>query len=133
MKETPQSEPTRRRKLPGGLAVAAALVAGGGVLLRPPVGNAAQSEAQLSGGVSFWVAFVVGGALIGLVAVIINFFNRTARLVAILVVLTLIVLFAIALGDLNVETTGLLGYGFVAGGILVAVGVMFVDTIGRVD
>lgn len=76
-------------------------------------------------GIDFWVAFLVGGLLIVALAYVLSIGARWARIGAILLVAILVVLFGVAVGDTATDSGHLTAYGFIAGGLVVGVAVLF--------
>jgi hypothetical protein len=124
----PEPEPTSS-VLPGIVfALGGVLVLAGGLFLNAapePVAQLANGAQEISGGSQFWVAFVVGGALMGVVAFILAMGSRIARVIAILVLSGVIVFFVFAAREASLDANDLMAYGFIAGGIVVGVAVVF--------
>jgi hypothetical protein len=107
-----------------GLAVAGALIVLGGVFLDLG-GNDRASQSDPANGSSFWLAFVIGGALMIAVAFVMSIGARAARGVATVVLLGLIVVFGLAVSQTpGSAATQLTAYGFIAGGLVVGVAVL---------
>ncbi len=116
-------------------ALGGVLVLAGGILLGSDPETASEGIdvfdiGQLS---RFWLAFVVGGMLMAAVAFILSLGARWARYAAIASVLGLVVLFAVAAQGAVPDSNHLLAYGFVAGGIVVGVAVLFSGGLGGED
>lgn len=114
-----------------GLGLAGALIAVGGVALRPAGQDSATGLADLEAGTRFWIAFVVGGLLIGVIALAINIANRLARLVLVITVAAMGLAAAAAVQDTAMGTDDVLGFGFITGGIIISVAVMVTDVVRR--
>ena len=109
-------------------ALAGVLVLAGGFLINAessPQANLASSETGETGGGQFWLAFVLGGALMAGVAYILALGSRIARVLALVVLLAVVVFFALAAREAVLDANHLLAYGFIAGGIVVGVAVIF--------
>ena len=112
-----------------GFALAGALVVAGGTFLSN-AGEAATAPATLSqetgaDGFEFWLAFVIGGVLMIGVAYVMSIGARIARLVATIVLIAVIVTFGFAVSNARADVTELTAYGFIAGGLVVGVAVLF--------
>jgi hypothetical protein len=111
-----------------GFALAGALVVAGGAFLDAagtegaPVPQVASTAGE---GFDFWLAFIVGGVLMIAVAYVMSLGARSARLLATLVLLAVIVVFGLAVGTFDADTGELTAYGFIAGGLVVGVAVLF--------
>jgi len=102
-----------------GFAVAGALVVLGGTFLRSGEGGVGP------GGFPYWIVFVAGGSLMIAVAFVMSIGGGLARALAIVVLLGLIVAFGVAIGDTGGNATELSAYGFIAGGLVVGIAVLF--------
>lgn len=112
-----------------GFALAGALVVAGGTFLnrgdaRNPAPSTLSGEAA-GDGFEFWLAFVVGGVLMIGVAYVMSIGARVARLIATVVLVGVIVVFGFAVSNAEAEATQLTSYGFIAGGLVVGVAVLF--------
>lgn len=76
-------------------------------------------------GVDFWVAFLGGGLLMVALAYVLSIGARWARIGAVLLVAVLVLLFGVAVGDTATDAGHLTAYGFIAGGLVVGVAVLF--------
>lgn len=116
-----------------GFALGGLLVLLGGIFLRPDTTASATlsvaDEASVLG-VAFWVAFVAGGVLMVAVALIMSLGNRWGRLAALVVVVGIVVLFVSAVGNVDGDSSSFTAYGFIAGGIVVGVAVLFSGGLG---
>lgn len=118
-----------------GFALAGALVVLGGTLLSgseeivSPMAPAAES---LGGDpFRFWLAFVVGGVLMIGAAYVMSMGARWGRLVATFVLVGVVVVFGLAVSSIDVGADELTAYGFVAGGLVVGVAVIFSGSVAR--
>ena len=116
-------------------ALGGVLVLAGGILLGSNPATASEridvlDIGQLS---RFWLAFVFGGLLMAAVAFILSLGARWARYVAVAAVLGVVILFAVAAQEAVPDSNHLLAYGFVAGGIVVGVAVLFSGGLGGED
>jgi len=75
-------------------------------------------------GGGFWLAFVIGGALMIAVAFVMSMGVRLARVIATVVLLGMVVVFGFAVSDAAADTTQVTAYGFIAGGLVVGVAVL---------
>lgn len=127
----PLPEPELDTPKPNLAAIAFALggvlvFAGGGFLRAAP--DLTGSESGPLG--PFWLAFTIGGVLMVAVAYLLGRGVGWARVVAVLAVVGLIVVFALAVQAVRPDAKDLMAYGFIAGGIVVGVTVMFSGTLG---
>lgn len=110
-------------------ALAGALVLVGAIFLRTAGGDSpiARGTTEIVEGtaVEFWVAFLVGGLLMVALAYILTLGTGWARIGAILSVAALVILFGVAVSDTATDTSHLTAYGFIAGGLVVGVAVLF--------
>ncbi len=116
-----------------GLALGGALVVAGGLFLNSASGSNSLRSTEDAGGFRFWLAFVVGGVLMIAVAYIMSIGVRFARLVATVLLAGLIVAFGFAVARGDVDTGELTAYGFIAGGVVVAVAVLFSGSLRQID
>ncbi len=117
-----------------GIAVSGALLALGGTLLNAEgVTSSALADDAGGDGFEFWLAFIVGGVLMIGVAYVMSLGARLARIFAIALLVGVIVVFGFAVGDASADASELTAYGFVAGGIVVGVAVLFSGSAGRTD
>ena len=116
-------------------ALGGVLVFLGGLFLRniDPVAASRQALTSDFAGVEFWLAFVVGGLLMLALAFIMSFGNRWARLLSLLVVAGLIALFAYSLTVNEGDGGQFAAYGFIAGGVVIGVAVLFSGGLGDSD
>ena len=117
----PEPEPENPKSNLAAIAFAlgGVLVFAGGVFLR----------ASGSVGPS-WLEFTLGGVAMVAVAYLLGRGVRWAQIVAVLAQVGLIVVFALAVQDVPPEASDLMAYGFIAGGIVVGVSVLFSGTLG---
>ena len=103
-----------------GFAVAGALILLGGTFL-----NRAEASASLvAGPTGFWLTFIIGGVLMIAVAYVMSIGSRSARLLAIILLVAMIGLFGWAVSGGQAGAAELTAYGFVAGGLVVGVAVL---------
>lgn len=102
-------------------ALGGVLILAGGVLLRsiPSVGG----EAGLLG--PYWLAFSIGGTVMVAVAYLLGLRVRWAQVLAVVALAGLIVVFILAIQDAPPDASETMAYGFIAGGIVVGVSVLF--------
>jgi hypothetical protein len=110
-------------------ALGGVLVLLGGTFLRiaPTTGASAQTveDAADSGGAEFWLAFVLGGLLMVGVAYVMSIGTRWARTVSLLVMAVVVAVFAWVISNAVNDSSHLTAYGFIAGGLVVGVAVLF--------
>jgi peptidoglycan/LPS O-acetylase OafA/YrhL len=109
-------------------ALGGVLVFAGGVFLRAAPAIAGSSAAALG---SYWLAFMVGGLAMVAIALLLSRGARWAQVAAIIAVTVLIVVFALAVQNITFDPNDLLAYGFLAGGIVVGVSVLFSGRLSR--
>lgn len=134
----PTPEPVAPKSNLGAIvfALGGVLVLSGGFFLREDPTLSAMSRTTSEGlqaGGRFWFAFVIGGLVMAGVAVVLAIGRRWARAAAVLVLSGLVILFGIAAQNATPEADFLLAYGFIAGGIVVGVAVLFGGTLGDSD
>lgn len=112
-----------------GFAVAGALIAVGGAFL-DLVGDSSASPGSAT---EFWLAFVIGGALMIATAYVMSIGVRWARVSAALVLLGMIVVFGFAVGEADPDTTQLTAFGFIAGGVVIGVAVLASGSLRQTD
>ena len=109
-----------------GFALAGAMVLFGGVLLdQAPQQAQTFADGQTGTSVDFWIAFVIGGALMVAAGVVMSVGTKLARLIALVVLLLLIAVFGFAVAETGAGSSQLAAYGFIAGGLVVGVAVLF--------
>lgn len=108
-------------------AVGGVLVLAGGTVLRsmPTVSVSGEESLSPGGSGQFWVAFVVGGLLMAAVAYILAIGTKWARIAAFAALAVVIGIFAMAAQTASISSNQLPAYGFIAGGIVVGVAVVF--------
>lgn len=120
-----------------GFALAGALVVAGGTFLsnlgEDPVAPASLSQEAGADGVEFWLAFIIGGILMIGVAYVMSIGARFARLAATVVLIAVIVTFGFAVSSAQANATQLTAYGFIAGGLVVGVAVLFSGSLRQPD
>ena len=117
-------------------ALGGAMALAGGFLLRddPTLSANATSASQGFGAEgSFWFAFTLGGLLMVGVALAIARRTKWSRLAAIIVVSALVVVFGLAARSATPDADHLLAYGFIAGGVVVGVAVVFAGSFVEPD
>lgn len=123
----PAEEPERERSRVGSLAFAlsGALIVVGATLLGSGDASVARGQAEVAGGLEFWLAFTVGGILMIATAYILAVGARWGRLAAIFALLVVTVIFGLAVTDTPTDATHITAYGFLAGGLVIGVAVLF--------
>lgn len=134
----PDPPPREERSHVGAIAFALAgvLVLAGAMILRAdPALSAAERTAQEGLGAPgrFWFAFALGGMIMLLSALALAGRARWGRAAAILSVTGLVVVFGIAAQRATPEADNMLAYGFIAGGIIIGVAVLFGGLLGERD
>ena len=117
-------------------ALGGVLVLSGGFFLRedPTLSAANRTTAEgLQIGGRFWFAFVLGGLLMVGVAFALAVGTRWARFAAVVAMVGLVLVFGLAAQNATPEADFLLAYGFIAGGIVVGVAVLFGGSLGDSD
>ncbi|MGD2103078.1 MAG: hypothetical protein PVG83_12675 [Acidimicrobiia bacterium] len=123
----PVPEPVSSNVGAVGFAVAGALVAAGGSFLRSGIPGSSQevvSPASLLG-VDYWLWFVIGGGLMIASAFVMSAGIRVGRVASVVVLMGMILLFGLAVTTSENGATELSAYGFIAGGLVVGLAVMF--------
>ncbi|HLF43555.1 MAG TPA: hypothetical protein VJA46_08530 [Acidimicrobiia bacterium] len=129
--DQPQPEPEPKAPKSNLAAIAFALggvlvLAGGAFLQAAP--SVAGSGSEPLG--PFRLVFMIGGLLMVAVAYLLSRSVRWAQIAAVLALLGLIVVFVLAVQDVAPDANDLMAYGFLAGGIVVGVSVLFSGTLG---
>ncbi|HUG31799.1 MAG TPA: hypothetical protein VMM14_02810 [Acidimicrobiia bacterium] len=114
-----------------GFAVAGALVVLGSTFLN--LGRPGVATAQEAGGSDFWIAFMVGGVLMIAVAYVMSIGTPVARAFAAAVLTGLVVLFGFAVRGVEPTVTRLTAFGFIAGGLVIGVAVLFSGSLRQPD
>jgi hypothetical protein len=126
--DEPAPEPPKSNLAAITFALGGVLVLAGGAFLRAAPDMVGADAGELG---SYWMAFMIGGLVMVAVAYLLSRGARWAHVVAILALGALIVVFAMAVQDVSADPNDLLAYGFLAGGIVVGVSVLFSGTLGR--
>lgn len=121
----PEPEPEHSRAGPLAFAVAGALILVGASVLGLSGTGVARGQAEITGGLEFWLAFTIGGVLMIATALILAVGGRFGRLVAILSLVLITLLFGLAVSDTPTDATHMTAYGFLAGGLVIGVAVLF--------
>ena len=110
-------------------ALGGVLVLLGGTFLRiaPTAGVSTQAVEDTAGrgGAEFWLAFVVGGLLMVGVAYVMSIGTRWARAISLFVMVVVVAVFAWVISNAVNDSSHLTAYGFIAGGLVVGVAVLF--------
>jgi len=115
-------------------ALAGVLVFLGGSFLRIAQTSGAATTVQTGNtGGGFWLAFIIGGLLMVLAAVVLWTGVRWARIAAFLVLTGVIIVFGIMVSGAESGSGYVTAYGFVAGGLVVGVGVLFSGALRNPD
>lgn len=135
-RELPPAPPELSANLAAiGYAVAGALVVLGGTFLSltgPTPAPAALSNGR-GGDFEFWIAFVVGGALMIGVAFVMSIGARFARAISTIVLTAMVIVFGFAVSGFGATPSQVTAYGFIAGGLVVGVAVLFSGSLERQD
>lgn len=120
---------------PVGYALAGGLVVLGGTFLRGARLTPAASAglAQAPGTSDFWLAFVISGVLMIAVAYIMSIGTSVVRYAAMAVLLAVIVMFGISASRTVSGAGELTAYGFISGGVVVAIAVLFAGSLRGED
>lgn len=126
----PQDLPEGEASGGGGLvgiayALSGVLVIMGGALL--------SSLPDAGGGGELWTAFVIGGTFMVAVALALSLGVRGARVLAYLTLAGVVALFVVVASSAVTDVAHLTAYGFVAGGLVVGVAVLFGGDLGSAD
>jgi hypothetical protein len=130
--DDPEPEPVKSNLGPILFALGGVLVLTGGFFIRQDPGLSAADQAVLSGlgsAGSFWLAFVAGGLLMAAVGWFMTLSSRLARFLAAVSLLIVIAIFGFAVSSVEGDASHLLAYGFIAGGIVVGVAVIFSENL----
>jgi hypothetical protein len=109
-------------------ALGGVLVFAGGAFLRAAPGLGGSEPVALG---SYWLAFMIGGLVMVAIAYLLSRGARWAQVAAILAVAAMIIVFALAVQNVTLDPNDLLAYGFLAGGIVVGVSVLFSGSLSR--
>ncbi len=119
-----------------GFALAGVMTITGAFLLRSDT-DLTPGETTIGAGFGasghFWSAFVLGGLLLVAVAVVMAMNKVWARTAAIIVVVGLVIFFGLAAQSATPDADHLLAYGFIAGGVVVAIAIAFAGSFGEPD
>jgi len=118
-------EPEEPAPIRSNLGAIGFAVAGGLIILGGSFLNIDSGTADTASGSEFWVAFVIGGVLMIAAAFVMSIGTRFARTVATILLLALIVVFGFLVSGSTADTSELTAYGFIAGGLVVGVAVLF--------
>jgi hypothetical protein len=136
---TPDPPEARRSDRPASnlgaivFALGGVLVLSGGFFLRedPTLSPVSRSTAEgLQAGGRFWFAFVVLGVLMVMIAFVLAVGARWARVAAMAALVGLVLVFGFAAQNATPEADFLLAYGFIAGGLVIGVAVLFAGNVG---
>jgi hypothetical protein len=131
-------EPAKVRTYLGaiGFALAGVMIISGGFLLRADTALTAD-QASIGAGIgaagNFWSAFVLGGLLFFGVALAMALRATWARTAGIGIVAALVILFGLAAQSATPDADHLLAYGFIAGGVVVGIAIVFAGSFGEQD
>lgn len=116
------------------IALGGVLVVSGSLLLRSDPALADRSvEAGLGVAGNFWSAFAGGGLLMVVAAVALAVRARLARALAVVSIVALVIVFGNAAQHSPPQADLLIAYGFIAGGIVIGVAVLFGGLLGEQD
>jgi hypothetical protein len=130
--EVPEPEPVKSNLGPILFALGGVLVLTGGFFIRQDPALGSTDGAILSGLGSaggFWLAFILGGLLMAAVGWFMTLSSRLARFLAAVSLLIVIALFGFAVTSVEGDASHLFAYGFIAGGIVVGVAVIFSENL----
>lgn len=120
-----------------GFSVAGALIVLGGTLLDqggdPGAATATLRSSGEGSGSDFWLAFIVGGVLMIAAGYVMSIGIRWARVLATLLLLIMVGSFGLAVSESEVGASQLTAYGFIAGGLVVAVAVLVSGSLRQPD
>jgi hypothetical protein len=131
-------EPVVIRSSLGAIAFAlgGVMALAGAFLLRedPTLSFAGRTAREgLGAGGNFWFAFALGGLLMVGAAIVMARRARWSRMAAIIVVAALVIVFGFAAQSATPDADHLLAYGFIAGGAVVGIAVVFAGSFGEPD
>ncbi|HEX9848713.1 MAG TPA: hypothetical protein VGB33_09870 [Acidimicrobiia bacterium] len=111
-----------------GFAVAGALIILGGTFLNIAPGGggtpAPQDGAEIAG-FDFWLVFIIGGVLMIAAAFVMTIGAGMARLLAAVILIGMITAFGLAVSGADPDAGQLTAFGFIAGGLVIGVAVLF--------
>ncbi len=122
----PETETPRSNLAAIAFALGGVLILAGGVVLRAGPALVGLESGPLG---PYWLAFSVGGSVMVAIAYLLGRGVRWAQIAAVLALLGLIVVFALAVQEVRTDANDLMAYGFIAGGIVVGVSVLFSGTL----
>jgi hypothetical protein len=127
-RELPSDPPVATSNLGAiGFAVAGALIVLGGTFLN-------LADPVRSGpGAGSWIAFMVGGVLMIGVAYVMSIGSQLARVFAAVVVTAMVVIFGFAVSGGEATMSELTAFGFIAGGLVIGVAVLFSGSLSQSD
>lgn len=108
-----------------GFAVGGAMIVLGGTFLNIEESQQSLALAGDPSGFEFWLAFVVGGVLMIGSGYVMSRGSKAARIIAAVLLGGMVVLFGIVVSGSTGAPSQLAAYGFIAGGIVVGVAVLF--------
>jgi hypothetical protein len=130
--EPPQPEPVKSDLGAIVFALAGVLVLVGGFFLRQDPNLSAVGQGVGAGfgpDGRFWAAFVLVGAFMAAIGWFMTLDAKWPRVAAVVSVLAVVVVFGLAAGKAAAESDQLLSYGFIAGGIVAGVAVIFSENL----
>ena len=115
-------------------ALGGVLVALGAILLRAaPTSAATRGLDGQDGGAEFWIGFAIGGGLMVLVSLVLWIQSRWVRAVSLVLMAAIVVLFGLVINEASTDASFLTAYGFIAGGLVVGVAVLFSGSVSDAD
>lgn len=117
-------------------ALGGVMILSGGFFLREDPTLSAANRTTLEGlqaGGRFWFAFVLGGLLMVGVGFVLAVGARWARVAAVLLLVVVVIVFGLAAQSATPEADSLLAYGFIAGGVVIGVAVLFSGSLSEND
>lgn len=120
------------------LAIAFALggvmiLLGGSLLRNSPSASLSGAQSATPSGADSWAAFVFGGVLMVAVAFVLSLGQRWARLAALLLVVGVVGVFGYLISTTEFDASHFAAYGFISGGIVVGVAVLFSGSLRTAD
>lgn len=127
-RELPSDPPVATSNLGAiGFAVAGALIVLGGTFL-----NLADPGRSGLGGDS-WIAFMVGGVLMIGIAYVMSIGSQLARVFAAVVVTAMVGVFGFAVSGAEATMSEMTAFGFIAGGLVIGIAVLFSGSMSQSD
>ena len=120
-----QPEPKPSGAGPLAFALSGALIVVGASILGSIDANVVRGQDEITEGLEFWLAFTIGGVLMIATAYILSIGARWGRVAAILSLAIVTLVFGLAITDTPTDATHLTAYGFLAGGLVIGVAVVF--------